>query len=132
MLISSFILQLSSTNSASILITCVLNSASDRLSISLSLSTFFWSFDLFCHWGHISFSQHTCYVVWGLSLRCTPELDNPLCVLWQCLWGRGQRRNNATHSLCSTPLSNQLSCGTGSFYQLHHPQSVLQLKVLSL
>ena len=34
----------------------VLNSASDRLAISSSLSCiFFWSFDLFCHLGHIFF-----------------------------------------------------------------------------
>ena len=38
-----------STNSVSILITSVLNSASDRLAISSLLSCSFWSFDLFFH-----------------------------------------------------------------------------------
>ena len=54
-----------SVTSVSILITSVLNSAHDRLALSSSLSSFFWSFDLFFHLGHISLSQHTCYIVRG-------------------------------------------------------------------
>ena len=52
----------------SILITSVLNSASDRLSIFLSLCSF--SGVLICsfHLGHSSLSQHTCYIVRGGAL----------------------------------------------------------------
>ena len=49
-------LQPYSTNFVIILITSVLNCASDRLAISSSLSCiFFWSFDLFFHLGHFFF-----------------------------------------------------------------------------
>ena len=49
--------------SVSILITSVLNSESDRLATSSSLSSFFWSFDLFFHLDHISLSWCTCYII---------------------------------------------------------------------
>ena len=38
--------------------TSVLNSASDRLLISISFKSFFQSFDLFFHLGHVSLSLH--------------------------------------------------------------------------
>ena len=48
-----------SLSSLSILITSVLNSASDRLVVSILFrSSFFWSFDLFFHLGHVSLSPH--------------------------------------------------------------------------
>ena len=47
----------------------------------------------------------------------------------RCLWGRGQRGNNAAHLLISSTLSNRLSCETGSFshHNCHSPQSILSL-----
>ena len=45
-------------SSLSILITTVLNSASDKLLISILFSSFFWSFDLFIHLGLVSLSLH--------------------------------------------------------------------------
>ena len=66
--------------SVSCLITSVLNSASESLAISSSIS-FFWSFDLFFHLGHISLSWCTCYVVRWRGLRYSPGRDNPLCCL---------------------------------------------------
>ena len=38
----------------------VLNSAFDRLTISISIIYFFWSFVMFFHLGHISFSPWFC------------------------------------------------------------------------
>ena len=56
---SSSVLWPYSTNSVSTLITSVLNSASHRLAISLSLSyIIFWSFDLLFNLGHIFFCLH--------------------------------------------------------------------------
>ena len=82
----------SSLSSLSILITSVLNSASDRLSISLLLSSFSGLFNLFFHLGHISLSWHTCYVVREGALgSCQGEATH-----FATLWGRGQRGNNAT------------------------------------
>ena len=51
-----FILLPYSVSSLSILITSVLNSASDRLVISVSIWFFFWGSVLFFHLGHISLS----------------------------------------------------------------------------
>ena len=56
-------------------ITSVLNCASDTLAISSLLSSFFWSFDLFFHLGHISLFRHTCYIVRGRTLGI--HLSNP-------------------------------------------------------
>ena len=57
----SSILWAYSTISVSILITSVLNPASDRLAISSLLSCiFFWSFDLFFHLGHVFFFWSQC------------------------------------------------------------------------
>ena len=60
---SSSILHPYTVISVSMLIPSVLNSESDRLAISSSFSSFFWSFDLFFHLGHISLSQYACYSV---------------------------------------------------------------------
>ena len=51
-------------------------------------------------------------------------------LLQHCLWGRGQRGNSAAFLLVSSPLSNKLSCETGSFsHRGNHssPQSTLNL-----
>ena len=56
--------------SPSILITIVLNCASDRLAISILLISFFWRFDLFFHLGHISLSsQSAAYLCLFLCIR---------------------------------------------------------------
>ena len=47
-------------SSLSILLTSALNSASDRLLTSISFSSFFWSFGLFFHLGHVCLSPHFC------------------------------------------------------------------------
>ena len=54
--ISSLMLLPYSMSSLSILITSALNSASDRLVISILFSFFFWSFVLFFHLSHVSLS----------------------------------------------------------------------------
>ena len=91
--ISSFILHLYSVSSVSILITSVLNSASDRLAIS---SFFFWSFDFFFHLGHISLPWCTCYIVRGRALGIHQGGATQVAVLWLCMWRRDPRGNNAT------------------------------------
>ena len=75
-----------------------LNSASDRLAISSLLSCFFWSFDLFFHLGHISLSQHTCYIVRGGALSILQDGTTHFAALRHCICGRGLRGNNATYS----------------------------------
>ena len=61
--ICSFIFRPSSISSVNILITSVLNCASDRLGISLSLSCIFsGAFHLFFHLRHFIFPWCTCYV----------------------------------------------------------------------
>ena len=52
-----FMLLSSSLSSLSILLTSVFNSVSDRLLIFISFS-FFWSFDMLFHLGHVSLSPH--------------------------------------------------------------------------
>ena len=72
--IFSSIFQPYSTISMSILITSILNCASDRLATSSLLSCgFFWSFDLFFHLGLFFFfvSVHLLPIK-GSSLRCSP------------------------------------------------------------
>ena len=84
----------------SILITSVLNCASDRLAISSSLSCiFFWSFDLFFHLHHISLSWCTCYVVRGGALSICQGGAIHIAASLCYMWGRGRRENNPT---CST------------------------------
>ena len=56
---------------------------------------------------------------WG-GLRYSPGQGNPPCcaALRCCLWGWGQRGNNAAHLLCSSPTFQGtlvLACTTGSF-----------------
>ena len=97
----------------SILITSVLNCASDRLAISLSLNfLFFWSFDLFFHLGHFFFVLGHLLCSRGWSHRFSPGWGNPHC----CMWGRGSRRNNgACSSLC------QFSVTTSTTHSLIGP-----------
>ena len=78
---SSLILWPMSIHFVSILITSVLNSASDRLSISSSLSSFY--------------GVLICSFIWALFLVSV--------YLWRYKLGRGQRRNNAAPLLCSSP-----------------------------
>ena len=82
------------TNSVSILITGVLNCASDRLAISSPLSCVF-SGALICSFTWAFFF----FLVWA-RLRCSPGRGNPQAALWRCMWGRGPRGNRAA---CSYP-----------------------------
>ena len=95
-LISVFILWPNSIICVRILITSVLNSASDRLSIFLSLSSF--SGVLICSfiWS-IFLCLGAPLTIWckGLSLRYLPGWGNLLCCVTCCLWGWGQRGNNS-------------------------------------
>ena len=84
----------------SILITSVLNCASDRLAISSSLSCiFFWSFEVFCHLGHFFclFVLALCYFK-GRSLRCSPRRGNAGHCAVTLYVGEGPRGSNGTHS----------------------------------
>ena len=80
-----------STISMNILITSVLNSASDRLAISSSLSCIF-SGALICFsiWA-IFFVSAGLLCSKGQSLRYSPGRGNP----GHCMWGRGPRGKNA-------------------------------------
>ena len=70
----------------------MLNYASDRLAISLSLSCiFFWSSDLFFHLGHFLVSECLLHNK-GWSLRCSPWQGNQsLCVVMLYV-GEGSKR----------------------------------------
>ena len=85
-----------------ILIASVLKSASNKLAIS-SLLTSFLEF-----WFVLSFEPYffgcTCYVVRGGALGIHQGGATHLSALWHCLWGRGQRGNNAIY-LALAPLS---------------------------
>ena len=89
----------------SILITSVLNCASDRLAISSSLSCiFFWSFEVFCHLGHfflfVCLSWRICYFK-GRSLRCSPGWGNAGGCAVTLYVGEGRRGSNyACSTLC--------------------------------
>ena len=86
------ILQPYSTISVSILITSVLNSASDRWSVSLS-SSFFWSFDIyFFHLACISLPWLTSCVIRGWSLRYLLGQGNPLGSVVVLPVGEGSER----------------------------------------
>ena len=93
-------LQPYSTISVSILITSVLNSASDRLAISSLLNSFSGVL-MFFHLGCVSLSQCACYVVRGRALGIGQGEETHFSALNV---GEGLRRNNAT---CSAviPLS---------------------------
>ena len=82
----------------SILITSILNCASDRLAISSSLSWILEGFNLFFHLGHIFLSPCTCYVVRGETLGILQDGVTHVSALWPCMWGWGLRGNNATCS----------------------------------
>ena len=97
----------------SILITRLLNSASDRLSVFLLLSYFFLGFDLFFHLGHIALSWCTCYRARGGAFGIQRGRATLFAALGHCLWGRGQRGDNASGS-CPTfhhfPHFPQVDC----------------------
>ena len=78
---SSSILRPSLTISVSILITSVLNSASDRLAYLFITWFCFWNFDLFFHLGHIFFVLACLLHSKGWSLRYSPGQGNP-CLLY--------------------------------------------------
>ena len=83
----------------SILITSVLNCASDRLAMSSFLS-FIISGALICSLGHFFLSWRTCYVK-GRSLRCSPGRGNaPPCTVTLYV-GEGSKREQwrLLHSL---------------------------------
>ena len=100
--ISSFILQLNSISSVSILITSVLNSASDRLATSSLLSCIF-SGALTCSFIWAIFFVPGCLLSSkGWSLRCSPVWGNPRhCVVALCV-GEGSEREQ-WRLLCSLP-----------------------------
>ena len=83
----------------SILITSVLNYASDRLAISSSLSCIF-SGALICSfiWAFFFLSRHTWNVVRGGALVIHQGGSTHVAALWCCMWGRGPRGNNAACS----------------------------------
>ena len=147
-------------SSWSILITSVLNWASDRLAISLSLGSTF-SGALICSFIWAFFwSLHACYTVRGGALGV-----HQVAELWCCMWERGSRGNNATCSglrqfsvtspathnqigpfWCWFPrwvslhtfkdpagLSSELSCEAGSFsHCCLNPNRCFQLEALRL
>ena len=78
--------------SVNTLMTSVLNSASDRLAVSLSLNLFFWSFDLFFHLGNISLSQCICYIVWGGALGIRQVRVTHVSVVVALFVGEGSER----------------------------------------
>ena len=92
-----------STISVSILITNVLNWASDMLAISSSLCCiFFLEFWSVLSFGPFFLSWHTCYVVRGRALGICQGRATQVTVLWHCMWVRGQRGNNAACSLSAS------------------------------
>ena len=98
-LYSSIILQPSSISSVSILIISVLNSASDRLSISLLLSSFSGVLICSCVWA-----LFLCFGTTAMlnALGIHQGRATLFAVLWCCLWGSGQRGNNAAGLLRSS------------------------------
>ena len=84
------------------LITSVLNSASDRLSMSLSLSSFSGFLSVLSFGPHFFVSMHLLYCK-GWRLRYSPGQGNPPCWVVSLYVGRGQRGNNAACSAL-TPL----------------------------
>ena len=86
----------------STLITRVLNSVSDRLAISSSLSCIL-SGALICSfiWAIFILSQCTCYIVRGGALGICQGGAAHVALLWCCMWNRGQRGDNSIFSaLC--------------------------------
>ena len=105
-----------------ILITSVLNSASDRLAISLSLSSIFGIFDPFFHLFHTSLSRCTCYVVRGGALCIRQSRATHMAVLWLCMWRKGLRGNSASCSalgwlsVTSSPTHKQIGLFWSTIY----------------
>ena len=92
----SSILRPYSTNSVSILITSVLNFASDRLSICLLLSCIFSGVLIYSFiWANFFFVLGTCYIVRDRALGICPGRATLIASWWCRLWGRGPRGNNA-------------------------------------
>ena len=89
------------------LITSVLNSASDSLAISSSLSCIFcMNFYLFFYLGHLFLSRHAYYAVRGGTLGIFQGGAIHITVLWCCMWVRGLRGNNAACSaLCQLSVT---------------------------
>ena len=105
----SSILQSYLTISVTTLIASVLNSAYDKLTISSSLSSIFWSFDLFFHLGHIFLSQHACYVVRGGALGIHQEQSNPHCYVVALYVGEASEREHC-HLLGSRLTWSHFCC----------------------
>ena len=92
-----------------------------RLAISSTLSCI--SFDLFFHLGHFFFVLAACYVVRDEALGICQGGPTHIAVLWSCVWGRGQRGNNATCSALGRlkslpPLSIRKLGTSGSNFQV--------------
>ena len=111
---SSFILQTYSIISLSILITIALNTASDRLAISLSLSSF--SGVLICSFTWAIFlclrAPVSCK---GWTLRYSPGWGTPLCGVVALSVGEGSEREHCwllgSHlSFSHSPLYSQVNC----------------------
>ena len=101
--IFSCILRPYSTNSVSILITSVLNCASDRLAISSSLSSIFGA--LICSFGPYFLSPQACYVV-RVELRYSPGQGDPHCCGVTLYVGRGPSKG----FLCSLLVFSHFPC----------------------
>ena len=101
-------------------ITNVLNSVSDRLAISSSLSSIFGVL-MFFHLGHISLSWWACYIASDIvSLRYSPGCGNAhLCFVALCV-GDGSKREQS-HLLGPWSAFNHLP---------HYPQANWALLVL--
>ena len=118
----SLSLQPYSTISVSILITSVLNCASDRLPISSSLSCiFFWNFDLFFIWA-IFFILARMLCSKGWSLRYSPGQGNPLHCVVTLYVGEGSEREQ-----CCLLGSCQLSVTSPTTHKGIVPSQVLPL-----
>ena len=85
-----------------VLITSVLNCASERLAISSLLSCiFFWSFEVFCHLGHFVFCLGASVTLKGWSLRCSLGWGKAGRCTVMLYMGEGLRGSNGTRStLC--------------------------------
>ena len=129
--VSSFILWLSSINSVSILITSVLDSASDRLFISLLLSSFSVVLICFFHLCHICVSVHLLCCK-GAEPYVFTRVGQPSLLHCGAVCRGGVREGTTMlPGSALAPLSNKLSCGTGSFSHHGNPYSILQREILS-
>ena len=145
-----------------ILITSVLNCASDKLAISSSLSCIFsGAFNCSLFWAFFFFVSAHLLPNKGWSLRCSPRWGNCPTEVWRCVRGRGQGTvpvappSTGFQSLSLLPtnklgpsgadsqmggfvyvlgvgLSNELACEAGSFSRCHSPHRFLQPEALRL